>query len=182
MMPLQQEFGAKLKPDSISSIFFLFAGLFGYYSLNQLRSLKLYNLDFLFDRPRSPALNVIFRYALGTLANLLVASSFVLSYLWFAYLTSEKANSVTDLQLFPLISIIISSSSLILISHRFIGGIALIFKNQLFYNDIKIESSSTFLDFKKHFLDSSKPAAHLLGAILFLILQMFFGLVMSLFL
>lgn len=141
--------------------------------------MKLYDLRLEKKFDKGSYFAVALRYIMGCSANLLVACSFIGSWLWFNYLIPESYK--TDLKIgftqIAAISIIISSSSLILISHRILAVIVLFLRSPMFLKDpcFYYEKDGDF----DHFLKHTKPLSHLIGAVLFLSLQLAFGLLVA---
>lgn len=158
-----------MNSKDLINVYLLFSGLFATYSLNRLHSMRLYNLDFIFAK--SPFCRVAYRWLAGAFANIVVATLFVGSYYWFIFLLDQMClNSFIGRVV--AVSMVISSSSMILASHRIIAGVVLIFKHKLFIWDRNVMKSAT-AEFKM-FL-KTKPMPHCLGALFFLLLQMAFG-------
>jgi hypothetical protein len=155
----------------VDIIFLFFASLLATYSLQRLLPMKLYDWEKFKFSPIN--WNVIWRYSVGCFANLCVAISFAFSWYWLKYLNVHyKLDSF--LVTVGVVSIAISSSSIVLTSHRIVAGIAIAFKHTLFpVADFGANYGGE--DFQK-FLNS-KPIPHLLGALFFLLSQMLFGLV-----
>lgn len=109
------------------------------------------------------------RFALGFASNLIVASSYVLAWWWFDFL-SKGLPLDNVLGKVAAVSIVISTSSLVLCSHRFIAGIAIYFKQALFLSDPNFEVSNEFDLFLK-----SPARAHILGAMVFILFQAVVG-------
>ncbi|MEK2646088.1 hypothetical protein [Bdellovibrio sp. BCCA] len=164
--------------DKLQNFFFLFGGLFGYYTLSRLQAMRLYNFDMLFEKNGSPPSRVLCRYILGITSNMLVATCISFSWLWFNYLIPQTKIEFSFIQVIAGASIVISSSSIVLVSHRLVASLAIYFQKQLFSDDYfdKIDSD---LNIKSRFLTQSKAHAHFNGAVIFLLLQCGFGYIMS---
>lgn len=169
--------------DALLSAFMLFGGLFGYYSLQRLLPMKLFSLDIPFSS--SPLKFSTFgpplmRFALGCFANLVVTTSFLAAWWWFRFLVPQTTSPSSIFKNLAELSIVISSTSLILVSHRLVAALAIFLKfilfnsSDRFWSGIELERKLEF----ESFLNSS-PSSHLRGALLFVVFQMLFGLTIA---
>lgn len=166
-----------MKGESFDQIFFLFAGLFGYYSLSRLQGMRLYSLDALFSENAERKF-VWKRFALGTIANVVLALSLGISFLIYKSLV-DKETTFNGLQMILITSIVIASSSLVLITHRIVAAIAISFKNYLFL-DPWIVNDQLFKDTFGNFLSKREtPRAHSVGAVLFFAMQSCLALIFA---
>lgn len=152
----------------LSNIFSLFAGLYGYYSLQRLFPLKLFQIEKILS---TGSLFATKRLFLGFIANILVAISFAGAIFWFNFLIAPHTFATT-LQKIAGVSIAISSSSLLLIPHRIIGTLVILFKNKLFEEDFDFEKDY-------HIFLNSCAWKNFIGAALFILYQLLIGLLMK---